>query len=346
MAANMSSRAGCTVLLLLQLAAIASSLAGCDSSLDVPHLALTKSFSRALQDCMEYLQVPGYRYAEYASNHYPDDPETKCLLRCVGLNLRWWNDTTGVQPAIMKRFFQPDPADAEYKNRTAECLEKELPGGDDADCCCSAYESFRCYLQYYGNLLPCALFYPEDDSRHVHAAQDCIEFLQIPEKLLRSYGAGSFPDAPETRCLLRCFFLRTGVFHVESGFDVVRLYSRDFESPDERYLAPETQTKLHELRGSVGEQCTEVYVAYRDVLGELGRPFFEYDVLQKAAQRALGLAQEETPVTTTTVCPSISDYNYKELNCQNCGRLLITPTGRITCARCMKNSSPFGKFFF
>uniref|UniRef100_A0A182WEA3 Odorant-binding protein n=1 Tax=Anopheles minimus TaxID=112268 RepID=A0A182WEA3_9DIPT len=328
------------------LAAIALSLTGCDCSLDVPHLTLTKSFTRALQDCMEYLQVPGYRYVEYASNNYPDDPETKCLIRCVGLNLRWWNDTTGMQPAVMERFFHPDETDAEYENRTAQCLEQHLTNGTElSDCCCVAYESFRCYLQHYGNLIPCALYYPEDESRYVSAAQDCIEYLQIPEQLLKSYAAGSFPDAPETRCLLRCFFLRTGVFHVETGFDVDRLYTRDYEHPDERYLSEETQTKLHELRGSVGDQCTEVYLAYRDVLGELGRPYREYDVLQAAARKALGMVHPE-PATTTTACPEISDFNYKELNCLKCGQMFLSPTGRLSCPKCMKTSSSFSKYFF
>uniref|UniRef100_A0A182RLX3 Odorant-binding protein n=1 Tax=Anopheles funestus TaxID=62324 RepID=A0A182RLX3_ANOFN len=327
-------------------AIIALSLTGCYSSLDVPHLTLTKSFMRALQDCMEYLQVPSYRYAEYVSNNYPDDPETKCLLRCVGLNLRWWNDTSGVQTAVMERFFHPDDVDAEYENRTAQCLEQELTNGTDlSDRCCVAYERFRCYLQYYGNLVPCALFTPEDDSRYVRAAQDCIEFLQVPEKLLKSYAAASFPDAPETRCLLRCFFLRTGVFHTDTGFDVDRLYTRDYTHLDERYLAQETQTKLNELRGSVGDQCTEVYLAYRDVLGELGRAFLEYDVLRSAARLALGEVLQE-PSTTTTACPEISDYNYKELNCQKCGDLFLSPTGRLSCPKCLRNSSPFSKYFF
>uniref|UniRef100_A0A182PBV9 Uncharacterized protein n=1 Tax=Anopheles epiroticus TaxID=199890 RepID=A0A182PBV9_9DIPT len=338
------------------LAAIALCLAGCDGTVDVPHLTLAKSFSRALQDCMEYLQVPGYRYAEYAGNSFPDDPETKCLLRCVGLNLRWWNDTTGVQAAVIEGFFHPDPVDEQYDNRTSECLRNELTHGDTSDCCCLAYESFRCYLKNYGNLVPCAQFFPEDESRYVRAAQDCIEFLQTPVKLLKSYSAGHFPDAPETRCLLRCFFLRTGVFYVDTGFDVERLYTRDYEHPDDRYLSRETEAKLHKLRGSMGDQCTEVYLAYRDVLGHLGKAYFEYDVLKAAAQQVLCEVPIELPATTTTAsttttstttaCPSKAEFNYKELNCQNCGRMFISPKGRISCCRCMKSSTPFGKFFF
>uniref|UniRef100_A0A9I3EI14 Uncharacterized protein n=1 Tax=Anopheles dirus TaxID=7168 RepID=A0A9I3EI14_9DIPT len=258
-------------------------LAGCDCSVDVPHLAVTKSFSRALQDCMEYLQVPGYRYAEYAANSFPDDPETKCLLRCVGLNLRWWNDTAGVQAAVMERFFQPDPLDVEYENRTETCLQQSLMSGDTSDSCNLAYESFMCYLQHYGNLVPCPQYHPEDESRDVRIARDCMNVLQVPEQMLRAYRKGNFPDAPETRCLLRCFFLRSGLYSVDTGFDVKRLYTRDFEQPDKRYLSPDTRTKLQELRASTGDQCTEVYLAYRDVFGELGRPFVTGRVLKAAA---------------------------------------------------------------
>uniref|UniRef100_A0A182QU73 Odorant-binding protein n=1 Tax=Anopheles farauti TaxID=69004 RepID=A0A182QU73_9DIPT len=288
-------------------------VAGCDCSVDTPHLALTKSFSQALHDCMEYLQVPGYRYAEYAANCFPDDPETKCLLRCVGLNLRWWNDTTGVQSAVMARFFQPDPVDVEYTNRTAVCLQQALIRHDASDCCCLAYESFLCYLLHYGNLVPCAQFIPEDESRDVRAARDCMDVLQIPQPMLRAYGKGSFPDAPETRCLLRCFFLRTGVYHVEGGFDVNRLYARDYEQPDERYLAADTLAKLRELHASMGDQCTEAYLAYRDVLAQLGRPFYEERVLRAAAAKLVHCdahveaTTKTCPTTTTTTTTTTTE---------------------------------------
>uniref|UniRef100_A0AAG5DSN5 Odorant-binding protein n=1 Tax=Anopheles atroparvus TaxID=41427 RepID=A0AAG5DSN5_ANOAO len=252
----------CSAIMLLTVLALGA-VGSCAGLLDVPHLYLEKSMAQAMQECMEYLQIPASRYADYTSHRFPSDPETQCLVRCVGLNLRWWNDTTGVQPALMANFFQPDWADADYERRTAKCLELRLANGDPSDCCSAAYESFMCYLQHYGNLVPCPQFLAGDHTRHVRMAYDCMNLLQVPETLLHSYSEGSLRDAPETRCLLRCFYLRSGVYRSETGFDLERLYTRDFEHADARYLAPETYAKLHNLRSSGCDECTEVFLAYR-----------------------------------------------------------------------------------
>ncbi|XP_035784338.1 uncharacterized protein LOC118462612 [Anopheles albimanus] len=261
---------------------------------DVPHLYVAKSFNRALQDCLEYLRLPGERFELYAALHFPDDAETKCLVRCIGLNLRWWNDTTGVQKAVIGNFFQPDPSDTEYQYRTGACIEKRLgslsgsAGSAPDDCCCRAYETFQCYLQFYGNLVQCPKVLPQPRDMLVRSAHDCINILRVPDELLRCYSVGEIRDAPETRCLLRCFFLRSGGYDAERGFNLHRLYSRDSEHPDQRYLAPETLEQLQTIRSTSGDQCTEVYRSYREVLGQLGIAFYEDSIIQEAANRALG----------------------------------------------------------
>uniref|UniRef100_A0A2M4BMU8 Putative odorant binding protein n=1 Tax=Anopheles marajoara TaxID=58244 RepID=A0A2M4BMU8_9DIPT len=260
---------------------------------DVSHLYVAKSFNRALLDCLEYLQLPGERFEQYSALHFPDDADTKCLVRCIGLNMRWWNDTTGVQKAVMGNFFQPDPSDTEYEYRTAKCIEKRLGslsgsrGSAPDDCCCRAYETFQCYLQYYGNLVQCPKALPQTRDMLVRSAHDCINILRVPDELLRCYSAGELRDAPETRCFLRCFFLRSGGYDAVRGFNLYRLYSRDSEHLDQRYLAQETMEQLQTIRSTNCDQCTEVYRSYKEVLGPLGIAFYEDSIIQEAANRAL-----------------------------------------------------------
>ncbi|KFB46499.1 AGAP010650-PA-like protein [Anopheles sinensis] len=437
---------GCAMLLTLAVA-----LAGCavvkSEAQDGTHLYLEKSLSQAMHECMEYLQIPANRYDDYASHRFPCDAETKCLVRCVGLNLRWWNDTTGVQTALMANFFQPDPTDTDYARRTAKCLELRLAQSDPSECCSLAYESFMCYLQHYGNLVPCPQYLPEDHSRYVRMAYDCINMLQVPEVLLHSYSNGLIRDAPETRCLLRCFYLRSGVFNSETGFDLRRLYTRDYQHADDvRYLASETYAKLNNLRATGCDECTEVFLAYRDLLGEMGNAYYEDGVLRDAAVLALKdgycdkrnhheplneekkqnpkkyhkktptkvhypkqdeaevttrchektyeeatttpkyyeqptttpcpVKHQEVPVTTyteptmTTHCPPKHHeepttnmpreepttttletstpvvFNYKQRNCENCGKMFQPGGCKFTCPNCTKSFTKYGRFFF
>ncbi|XP_058065015.1 uncharacterized protein LOC131214699 [Anopheles bellator] len=157
-----------------------------------------------------------------------------------------------------------------------------------SDCCCwRAYESFMCYLHYYGNVVYGPQFRPEDHSRQVQIAYECIKVLQTPEEVLRRLAAGRIPDEPAARCLLRCFFLRTGLYDAERGFNLRRLYTWNYENPDRRYLSPEVHAKLHAIRLSRCDQCTEVYRSYREVIGGLGSPFQDELVLRDAAKLAL-----------------------------------------------------------
>ncbi|XP_058127012.1 uncharacterized protein LOC131285729 [Anopheles ziemanni] len=429
---------GCAKLLTLVLALAGFAVVN-SASQDGAHLYLEKSLTQAMQECMDYLRIPANRYDDYASHRFPCDAETKCLVRCVGLNLRWWNDTTGVQTALMANFFRPDPTDTDYARRTAKCLELRLAQSDPSECCSLAYESFMCYLQHYGNLVPSPQYLPEDHSRYVRMAHDCINMLQVPEALLQSYSTGFIRDAPETRCLLRCFYLRSGVFQSDTGFDLKRFYTRDYQDADDvRYLAPDTYTKLANLRATGCDECTEVFLAYRDLLGEMGNAYYEDGVLRDAAVLALndgycGKRKEEkkqmpkkyhekTPTkapypkqddedeptmrypektyeeatatpkyyeqATTTPCPAKDHeksetsypeprttahyeeprttqalpreepttttmetttpvvFNYKQRNCENCGKMFQPGGCKFNCPNCSKSFTKYGRFFF
>ncbi|XP_052870986.1 general odorant-binding protein 45-like [Anopheles cruzii] len=258
---------------------------------DVSHLYLEKSFPQALHDCMQYLQVPPSRYEEYQALNFPNDPQTRCLVRCVGLNLRWWNDTTGVHTSVIANFFRPDPTDVHYERATKECVEHRLkptPANPTLqDCCLRAYNTFECYLQNYGNLVYSPQYYPEDRSRQVQVSYDCINILQVSKPLLQLFTEDSVPEDPGTQCLGRCFFLRLGLYDEERGFDLRRLYTRDYVTPNKRYLSKETYDKLCAIRLTSPDQCTEVNRAYFGVIKELETSFHSLSIAHEAARKAL-----------------------------------------------------------
>ncbi|XP_058065125.1 general odorant-binding protein 45-like, partial [Anopheles bellator] len=235
---------------------------------DVSHLYLKKSFPRALRDCMQYLQVPPSRCEQYLALNFPNDPQTMCLVRCVGLNLRWWNDTTGVHTSVIANFFRPDPSDVQYERATQQCVDRRLnpttANPSLQDCCCRAYNTFVCYLENYGTLVYSPQYYPEDRSRQVQIAYDCINMLQVPKTVLQQFTGVGFPEVPETLCLGRCFFLRLGLYDEVRGFNLRRMYTRDYVTPNKRYLSKETYDKLCAIRRTSPDQCTEVDRAYHE----------------------------------------------------------------------------------
>ncbi|XP_058065023.1 general odorant-binding protein 45-like, partial [Anopheles bellator] len=155
------------------------------------------------------------------------------------------------------------------------------------DCCCRAYNTFLCYLENYGTLVYSPQYYPEDRSRQVQISYECLNMLQVPKTLLQCIANGTILDVPEIRCLGRCFFLRLGLYDEVRGVNLRRMYTRDYETPNKRYLSKETYDKLCAIRSTSPDQCTEVYRAYFEVIEALETSFNSISIVQEAASRAL-----------------------------------------------------------
>uniref|UniRef100_A0A182I647 Odorant binding protein n=1 Tax=Anopheles arabiensis TaxID=7173 RepID=A0A182I647_ANOAR len=271
---------------------------------DTKGLTIEKSFLQSVHDCAEYLQVPKHRLVQYLAYEFPPDEETKCLILCVGTDLRWWNNTCGLQvPAIMN-YFQPVLGDRQYEKRTSECLERNVHTAELPNNCCQAYETFQCYFREFGNLVTCPQYVPATKLQATQAALDCLTVLRVPTDLLQCYSKGDLPDVPETRCLYHCIDHRTGLYTTESGIHLSRFYVRDLEVNDLRYLSKETKACRDRVRMSGCDVCSEVYNTHRDCLSGIGVDGYTSGIIAEASRIALtnlGVCCEDKQVLPLSV---------------------------------------------
>uniref|UniRef100_A0A903Z060 Uncharacterized protein n=1 Tax=Anopheles minimus TaxID=112268 RepID=A0A903Z060_9DIPT len=254
---------------------------------DTTGLTIEKSFLQSVHDCAEYLQVAKERLVQYLAYEFPPDEETKCLIYCVGTDLRWWNNTCGLQVPAIVNYFQPVLGDRQYEKRTQECLERNVHGRNSANNCCKAYEAFQCYFREFGNLVTYPQYLPATKLQATQAALDCLNILRVPVDLLQCYSKGNLPDVPETRCLYHCIDHRTGLYTSESGMHLSRFYVRDHQACDLRYLSKETKACRDRIRQSGCDVCSEVYNTHRDCLTGIGVDGYTSGIITEAARIAL-----------------------------------------------------------
>uniref|UniRef100_A0A182NUI3 Odorant-binding protein n=1 Tax=Anopheles dirus TaxID=7168 RepID=A0A182NUI3_9DIPT len=181
------------------------------------HATVEKSLIQAQQECVAYLNLPRHRLYQYLVNNYANDAKTKCMIRCVGLNLRWWAADGTLSEHVIEQYFLPDGSDTGYCERTRLCVERKAPAGDEL--CSRAYETFQCYLAQYGELLNCPKVVPLGDERLAETMHFCLDALQVPLAALKNYtsSADLYLQTEQSRCLLRCFAIRAGLYSDEHG---------------------------------------------------------------------------------------------------------------------------------
>uniref|UniRef100_A0A182N1H1 Uncharacterized protein n=1 Tax=Anopheles dirus TaxID=7168 RepID=A0A182N1H1_9DIPT len=222
----------------------------------------TKSIAQAYLECLQYLNIS--RQSMYA---YDTDaaasPNTgaNCLMRCIGLNTRWWDDGTGLNEPALVRFFRHVDVGALEQART--CLA-DLSALEQPDSCAAAYNAFRCYGDALGEVVAHAEYLVPRRDTIRQAVQDCAGMLQVSdEQLATCVASESFLRVPGGTRLLRCIVTRLGWYADATGVsaDTVRLLMDDG-----------TAGLWTEERGNDARRCEED-------LRELGA-----DVCQVAAQ--------------------------------------------------------------
>uniref|UniRef100_A0A182QRD7 Odorant-binding protein n=1 Tax=Anopheles farauti TaxID=69004 RepID=A0A182QRD7_9DIPT len=181
------------------------------------HATVEKSLIQAQQECVTYLNLPRHRLYQYLVNNYANDAKTKRMVRCVGLNLGWWTTDGTLREHVIEQYFLPDSVDTDYCERTRLCVESKAPEGDEL--CSRAFETFQCYLQQYGQLLNCPKVVPLSYERLAETMHFCLDVLQIPLEDFKNYTSSVelFQQTEQSRCLLRCFAIRAGLYSDEHG---------------------------------------------------------------------------------------------------------------------------------
>ncbi|XP_065077870.1 general odorant-binding protein 45-like [Ochlerotatus camptorhynchus] len=170
------------------------------------HKIVLKSLQRASRECTLY------------------GTTDQCLARCTTLITRDWNDTVGIL-SVYDRFYKPDPSDRCNSNRTQRCLHaQELTATPDR-VCLRASEAVQCYLDQFGQVI-------QDEPKFVRTTalqkqqiiKDCGAMLGHSEERMQELLADSEYLLQETRCLFRCYQIRSGMYNDVQGLNMERFY--------------------------------------------------------------------------------------------------------------------------
>ncbi|XP_053667979.1 uncharacterized protein LOC128718373 [Anopheles marshallii] len=188
----------------------------CTATLAAPstgHGYETKSFAQAYLECLKYLNISGQSMLAYNASAEPSNTGGNCLLRCIGLNTRWWNDETGLHETALVRFFrQPDRTSLD---RARTCMAQD---STTSDTCAAAYRSFRCYSDALGEVIAHPEYVAPCREEIHRAVSDCAAMLQVPnQQLAACVGAETFQHSANTTTLLRCVVLRLGLYADSTG---------------------------------------------------------------------------------------------------------------------------------
>ncbi|KXJ73508.1 hypothetical protein RP20_CCG015687 [Aedes albopictus] len=174
------------------------------------HRASLKSFDGLRAECSQYLP---------ASGNAPED----CSDRCVGLVGYFWNDTIGRSSNSIARFYQPDPCDQDYINRTLTCMCDTVLPLPRRPSCQRATQTLQCYRDQFGQLInQVPLYVPYKKLQGFLTLGQCVQMLQIPgERFVQIMDEG-YDKSADGQCLMRCFLIRAGLYSDCGGPDIKR----------------------------------------------------------------------------------------------------------------------------
>ncbi|XP_058840093.1 general odorant-binding protein 45-like [Topomyia yanbarensis] len=251
---------------------------------ELPHYTVYKSFETALYECAEYFQVPNCTVQKYIRESFPDDREVQVLIRCTLINLGGWDDSIGGRDYVLRNFFAPSADDKCYERRTRECIYTTL---DSLTYYCPyrrAYETFRCYYRYYGELITSGQYIPKELNELQQLALTGLIISNLPQDVLIQYCRGDIMYESNFPQLLYLLLIRGGYYSCRSGFRLDNLYT---QVGDPILLDPQTQQCID---GVAREKCNadEVTRVHQSFVRCLSNIFPLVQYVQEAAKTLVG----------------------------------------------------------
>lgn len=271
-----------TVVVLLAMISIVSSE---DAQPHLPHYTIYKSFPSALAECAQYYELSSCSLNRIVQESYPNEPNVRRLIRCALINVRSWNDTTGVQEQVMNSYFNPTPEDTCYLNRTRDCIERsrQLPGGD-RDVQTRAYDAFICYYRQYGNLNETEQFLPFTDEESDQLMISVLSITEVSQEALVQFSEGNILDNKEFPAVLYTLYVRVGFY--QDRIVPQHLYIQ-FGNPE--LLSPQTEQCIEAAVNSLpceADDKDQVYRIFRNCLVGITRTL---ELTQSVSRQLLGL---------------------------------------------------------
>lgn len=269
-----------------------------------PHYTEHKSFATALAECAEYFEVSDCSLDRIVRTSFPNEPAVRKLVRCALLNLRSWNDATGVNEHIIHSFFNPSPKDCDFLSRTRECIKKsqqQLVGISDVDR--QAYNAFICYYRQYGNLNDTKQFLPLVPRELDQLLLTSLYLAGVSNGALVQFSQGHILGNSEFPDVLLIIFIRGGFFRDRLLRE--NLYIQ-FGSPE--LLTPQTEqcvdATVYRLPCHANER-EQLYGIFRNCLQGLTDTL---SIVQRISRQLLG-SNVSLSSGSSTKAPS-------EINCQ------------------------------
>ncbi|KXJ76814.1 general odorant-binding protein 45 [Aedes albopictus] len=107
-----------------------------------------EKFLRAQYVCANTLRIPQDHLKLYNQGVYPDNTETRCLFRCIGIRLELYSDAMGPNLERLHSEFSVDQPLNEFKSRAGYCFEANRPL--ILDHCTAAYRNlYLCFREHF-----------------------------------------------------------------------------------------------------------------------------------------------------------------------------------------------------
>ncbi|XP_050091072.1 general odorant-binding protein 45-like [Anopheles aquasalis] len=246
-----------------------------------------KSFYQAQAECAVYQGVADDDLQRYVKTGYPDVEEVRCLLRCVAFNLRFWNQTSGLQKHLIASFFVPNERDLHNVERTEACLAENLYTCDD-DLCTQVYKAFQCYYQHYGALSECPQFVVKYYNEKLQLAYDTAGFLYTSQPALRHLAGGCFPKDEESLCFFRSYNMLAGLYDDHKGWNRERLWYQYYEEVFHPNNALTTACLSNQQKLACKRtKCQQAYESFKACFGSSLGYQDEVNVFAEAAKNVL-----------------------------------------------------------
>lgn len=92
----------------------------------------------------------------YRTGDFPDDGDTKCVMRCIALNLGVYDDLNGIHMHDTWQMFRGGRAASEEKafaDQHKKCISQQTKNVPADDYCGRVYAVYQCYKDEYHALL-------------------------------------------------------------------------------------------------------------------------------------------------------------------------------------------------
>ncbi|XP_058828414.1 general odorant-binding protein 99b-like [Topomyia yanbarensis] len=115
-----------------------------------------EKLNRLIEVCSTGLDVSQDQIKRYRKVDFPDDTATKCMLRCIGLNLGVYDDLSGVHMHdtwLMFREGRNDSDERAFADQHYRCIGGQLARVPENDYCGRVYAVYQCYKDEFETLM-------------------------------------------------------------------------------------------------------------------------------------------------------------------------------------------------